>query len=292
MCISASPFDNARYELCFSGRPCLKRDAVVYSGGDNGAGPFLRGVRSQAIVKTTYEALRVYSCLFTSGEAYYGQLGMLFAMKGTLTPLFWLALSSAATDCSPEWCTPPYGERLEEVIERSVQGVPEVHTSKMGDEEPGLLSFVHPDGYRVTGLNRLRRHGQLRACCYNETQAVSFDLASEEPVVCSFFWIGSGNGTLELAAHDVKMTTHLRFIADPTNDSAVESRRILDEYEEPVGTALRTGSMTVNISGISDGAATGAEARFMRFLALAAIQDSWEELFVPKFVEAVKRLVR
>uniref|UniRef100_A0A131YJ20 Secreted protein n=1 Tax=Rhipicephalus appendiculatus TaxID=34631 RepID=A0A131YJ20_RHIAP len=186
-----------------------------------------------------------------------------------------------------DWCNATYNERLERAIAGALNGIQEVHVSEMEVEGPGPgpLGF---DGYRVIGLGRLQRHGDLRTLCENETQAVSFDLLAQEPVVCSFLKTGGGNNTLELAAHDVKVTTYLRFIAGPPDDNDVAAdRRVLDQYEEPLVTTLRTGRVTVNIDDTS-GDAVNATLGLLRHLALAAIQDSWEELFVSKFVRILK----
>lgn len=201
--------------------------------------------------------------------------------------LLCFVLSFTTAYALSEWCNATHDERLERAIAGALRGIQEAHVSEAEVEGPGPgpLGF---DGYKIIGLGRLQRHGDLRTVCENETQAVSFDLLAEEPVLCLFLRAGGGNNTLELAAHDVKVTTHLRFIAGPSDDSNVEAdRRVLDQYDNPLVTTLRTGRVIMNVEDTS-GATVNATVGLLRYLALAAIQDSWEELFVLKFVRLLK----
>ncbi|KAL3222906.1 hypothetical protein MRX96_028276 [Rhipicephalus microplus] len=198
-------------------------------------------------------------------------------------------LSFTTTYAFSDWFNATYDERLERAIAGALNGIQEVHVSEMEVEGPGPgpLGF---DGYRVVGLGGLRRHGDLRTLCENETQVVSFDLVAEEPVVCSFLKTGSEDSLLEIAAHNLSVTTHLRFIAGPPDDNGVEAdRRVLDQYDGPLVTTLRTGRVSVNVDD-AFGSAGNATVGLLRHLALAAIQDSWEELFVSQFVKVLKNL--
>lgn len=197
-----------------------------------------------------------------------------------------LVLSCPIIYTSSDWCNTAYNNRLERAIESALHGVQGEHISEMEAEGPGPypLSF---DGYSVIGLGALRRRGDLRTVCENETQVVSFDLLSEGPVLCLFRRTDGQNDTLQIAAHDVNFTTHLRFITGPTDDNGETERRILDQVDEPVATTLRTGRVTVKIEGTS-GDAVNATTSVLRHLALASIQDSWEDQFVSKFVRVLK----
>lgn len=196
-------------------------------------------------------------------------------------------LSFTTTYAFSDWCNATYNERLERAIAGVLNGIQEVHVSEMEVEGPGPGSLGF-DGYRVVGLGGLRRHGDLRTLCENETQVVSFDLVAEEPVICSFLKMGSEDSPLKLAAHNLRVTTHLRFIAGPPDDNGLEAdRRALDQYDEPLVTTLHTGRVSVNVDDAS-GSAGNATVGLLRHLALAAIQDSWEEVFVSQFVKILK----
>lgn len=203
-----------------------------------------------------------------------------------LATILYLMVSWTLAYASPEWCNSTYDEELERVIADAMRGVQEVYVSEMEPDGPGPspLGF---EGYRILGLGRMQRHGSLRTLCENDTQAVSFDLIAEEPVVCRFLRSGD---TLEISAPDVKLTTHLRFVAVPRNDSSAETDRRILEYDEPVVTSMSTGLVTVNTGDTSDAPTGNTTVGLLRHLALASIQDSWEDQFVSKLARLLKRI--
>ncbi|KAK8780010.1 hypothetical protein V5799_018648 [Amblyomma americanum] len=140
---------------------------------------------------------------------------------------------------------------------------------------------------KVTGLNHLRRHGPLRSYCGNGTQVVNFDLLSDEPIVSSYQWATGGNGSLDLAAHATRVKTQLKFVRGPPRENNGVPTRVLDESDDPVTTSLRVGRVTLHIVDPNRDK-TKATAGFLRHLALAAMEDSWEQLFVPRIVQALK----
>ncbi|XP_050037376.2 uncharacterized protein [Dermacentor andersoni] len=197
-----------------------------------------------------------------------------------------LVLSCPMVYAYTEWCNNAYNNRLERAIDSALHEVQEAHVSEMEAEGPGPYPLGF-DGYTVIGLGALRRHGDFRTVCENNTQVVSFDLLSEGPVLCLFRRTGGQNDTLAIAAHDVNVTTHLRFVTASTDENAETDSRILDQIDEPVVTTLRTGRVTVNTDGTS-GDALNVTTGLLRHLALLSIQDSWEEQFVSKFVRVLR----
>uniref|UniRef100_A0A224YIU4 Metastriate one of each protein family n=1 Tax=Rhipicephalus zambeziensis TaxID=60191 RepID=A0A224YIU4_9ACAR len=198
-----------------------------------------------------------------------------------------LVLLFGIVDSFSEWCNADNDRHLEQAIEAALVDIPPERSSEVqaGSSRPFPILF---DGYKVTGLNLLRRQGPLRTYCGNGSQVVNFDLAaSEDPILCSFYWRVGGNGSLDLAAYGVRVKTQLKFVQGiPTEDSAAP-RKILDEQEEPLTTSLRVARVTFHI-GNSTVDRTKATAGFLRHLALASIQDTWEDVFVPKLVHALK----
>ncbi|XP_065281883.1 uncharacterized protein [Dermacentor albipictus] len=185
-----------------------------------------------------------------------------------------------------EWCGADNDSRLEQLIETALLDIPREHTSEIqaGTSHQSPLGF---EGYKVTGLNQLRRRGPLQTYCGNGSQVIHFDLASEEPILCSFHWTAGGNGSLDLAAHGVRVKTHLKFVQGIATEGSVTAGKIIDEQEEPVTTSLRAARVTLHIDDTS-GDRTKALAGFLRHLALASIKDSWEGVFVPRLVRALK----
>ncbi|XP_077552018.1 uncharacterized protein LOC144166376 [Haemaphysalis longicornis] len=212
------------------------------------------------------------------------------ASQGMLPAFIFLVVSyPLAGVCFSGWCDESHDRYLEQVVESTMNEIPPEYSSELegGPEPHSTLGF---DGYKINGLHLLRRSGPIRSHCANGTQVASFDLSTEEPVLCSFHWTTGGNGSLDLAAQGVKTTTQLKFTAAPDDASdhnAATPRRILDERDEPVTTTLRTGRVTLHIDDPS-GQNTRATAGFLRHLALAAIHDSWEALFVHKLFRALK----
>lgn len=185
-----------------------------------------------------------------------------------------------------EWCGADNDRRLEQLIETALVDIPREHTSEI-QAETSQQSPLGFEEYKVTGLNQLRRRGPLQNYCGNGSQVVNFDLASEEPILCSFHWTAGGNGSLHLAAYGVRVKTHLKFVQGIAPEGSVTARRILDEQEEPVTTSLRAARITLHIDDPS-GDRTKTLAGFLRHLALASIKDSWEDVFVPRLVHALK----
>ncbi|XP_075554928.1 uncharacterized protein LOC142587650 [Dermacentor variabilis] len=185
-----------------------------------------------------------------------------------------------------EWCRADNNGRLEQLIETALLDIPREHTSEIqaGSSHQSPLGF---EGYKVTGLNQLRRRGPLETYCANGSEVISFDLASEEPILCSFHWTAGGNGSLDLAAYGVRVNTLLKFVQGTATEGSVTARKILDEQGEPVTTSLRAARITLHIDDPS-GERTNALAGFLRHLPLASIKDSWEEVFVPRLVHALK----
>lgn len=201
----------------------------------------------------------------------------------TLAILFLLL---GIADSFSEWCNADNDRRLEHAIEAALGDIPRERTSEAlaGISQQSPLGF---EGYKVTGLNQLRRRGPLQTYCGNGSQVVNFDLASEEPILCSFHWTAGGNGSLDLAANGVRVKTQLKFEQGIPIDGSGAARRILNEQEEPVTTSLRVARVTLHIDDPS-GNRTKATVGFLRHLALASIQDAWEDAFVPKLVHALK----
>uniref|UniRef100_A0A224YGX2 Uncharacterized protein n=1 Tax=Rhipicephalus zambeziensis TaxID=60191 RepID=A0A224YGX2_9ACAR len=96
-----------------------------------------------------------------------------------------LVLLFGIVDSFSEWCDADSNRRLEQAIEAVLVDIPPEVTS----EEYGRVSPPFPlifQGYKVTGLNLLRREGPLRTHCGNGSQVVNFDVAaSEDPILCS-----------------------------------------------------------------------------------------------------------
>uniref|UniRef100_A0A023G369 Putative secreted protein n=1 Tax=Amblyomma triste TaxID=251400 RepID=A0A023G369_AMBTT len=208
------------------------------------------------------------------------------AFKATLAAVTLLAISSGFVHSFTEWCDSEHDRRLEQAIEAALSAVPPGHSSVVEEGTPQYNSLGF-ETYRVTGLNHLRRRGPLRSYCGNGTQIVNFDLQSNEPIVCSFHWTAGGNGSLDLAAHATKVKTQLKFVHGPPNENGIVSTRMLDEHDDSVTISVRVGRVTLHIED-PEGAKTRPTAGFLRHLALAAVQDSWEQLFVPRFVQALK----
>ncbi|XP_077521690.1 uncharacterized protein LOC144132860 [Amblyomma americanum] len=203
-----------------------------------------------------------------------------------LTTFAVLAISCGFVHCLREWCESEHDQRLEQIIQAALSEVPAGHSSAVEDETPNHNSLGF-ETYRVTGLNHLRRHGPLRSYCGNGTQVVNFDLLSDEPIVSSYQWATGGNGSLDLAAHATRVKTQLKFVRGPPRENNGVPTRVLDESDDPVTTSLRVGRVTLHIVDPNRDK-TKATAGFLRHLALAAMEDSWEQLFVPRIVQALK----
>uniref|UniRef100_A0A023FD18 Putative secreted protein n=1 Tax=Amblyomma cajennense TaxID=34607 RepID=A0A023FD18_AMBCJ len=204
--------------------------------------------------------------------------------KAPLTTFALLVISCGIVHCFTEWCDSEHDQRLEQITQAALAAVPAAHSSAVEEGTPHRNSLGF-ETYRVTGLNHLRRHGPLRSYCGNGTQVVNFDLLSDEPIVCSFQWTAGGNGSLDLAAHATRVKTQLKFVRGPPGENDGAATRVLDEHEDPVTISLRVGRVTLHIAD-PDGDKTKATAGFLRHLALAAIEDSWEQLFVPRIAQA------
>nr|XP_037274799.1 uncharacterized protein LOC119167433 [Rhipicephalus microplus]XP_037274800.1 uncharacterized protein LOC119167433 [Rhipicephalus microplus] len=198
-----------------------------------------------------------------------------------------LALLLGFADSFSEWCDADNDRRLEQAIETALVGIPPEVSSKEQNVNSGPFYPILFNEYKVSGLNLLRRQGPLQTYCGNGSQVVNFELATlEDPILCFFNWRSGGNGSIDLAAYGVRVKTQLKFVQGiPTEDSPAP-RKILDEHEGPVTTSLRVARVTLHIGDSSRNRTT--TAGFLRHLALASIQATWEDVFVPKLVHALK----
>uniref|UniRef100_L7LYB6 Metastriate one of each protein family n=1 Tax=Rhipicephalus pulchellus TaxID=72859 RepID=L7LYB6_RHIPC len=199
-----------------------------------------------------------------------------------------LGLLFGVVDSFSEWCDAENDRRLEQAVQTALVNIPPEWSSEVLAANSRPFYPMLFDGYKVTGLNLLRRLGPLRTYCGNGSQVVNFDLAAlEDPILCSFYWRVGGNGSLDLAAYGVRVRTQLKFVQGIPSEDSSAPRKILDEQEEPVTTSLRVARVTFHI-GNSTVDRTKATAGFLKNLALASIQDTWEDVFVPKLVHALK----